>query len=407
MNLSFFLAKRYLLAKKKHNIINVIAWISVLGVATGTFALVVVMSVFNGFDVVIRSLFNSFDPEIKIELIEGKFFNADSVDFNKLGKIRGIAQYCTVIEENALLRNNDKQYPARIKGVSSNFHLVTGIDSMITQGKFDMDTAKYPKACVGEGVAYYLALNRSADETMQLYIPNRSDEVTLDPEKAFNRRSIEIGSFFSVEQEYDGKYVIVPLAFARELMNSPNLLSGIEIKLLPKADVQKVKSELKQLLGSSFSVKDRYEQQDLFYKIIKAERWAVFFILTFILLIASINITGSLTMLIIEKKKDMITFRSMGMSQRQIRTIFLAEGWLISLTGALIGLVVGIIVCWLQMNYGLIKLHGSGTFVIDAYPVDMRFSDIALVFGTVSLIGFAASWYPIRFISKKFFLSAE
>jgi lipoprotein-releasing system permease protein len=406
MNLSFFLAKRYLVAKKKHNIINVISWISIIGVATGTFALIVVLSVFNGFDVVIRSLYNSFDPEIKIELTKGKFFDANSVDFNKLEQIKGIAQYCTVIEENALLQNNDKQYPALIKGVSNTYNKVTGIDSMLTLGHFNLDD-NMPKACVGEAIAYYLGIARNTDQTLQLYTPNRTDEVSLDPEKAFNRRNIAIGSFFSVEQEYDSKYVIVPLSFARDLINGPNLLSGIEVKLQPNANLPEVKAQLSSLLGVNFSIKDRYEQQELFYKIIKSERWAIFFILTFILLVSSINITGSLTMLIIEKKNDMVTFRSMGMSQNKIRKIFLTEGWLISLAGAVIGLVLGIIVCWLQMNYGLIKLNGSGSFIIDAYPVDIRFMDIVLTFVTVAIIGFIASWYPIRFISKKFFLAAE
>ena len=407
INQSFLLAKRYLFAKKSHNAINIIAWISVLGVATGTFALIVVLSVFNGFDTLISSMFNAFDPNIKITVAEGKFFDSTEVKLNTLRQIDGIEQICPVLEENALLRYGKHQYICTLKGVDSNFNQVSGIDTTMVEGKMHTEPTAVPLAIAGQGVAYFLALNMKSTEPIWVYMPSRSKEISLDPEQAFQRRPVLLSGIFSVEAEYDSKYLIVPLTFTRELLSLPQGISALEIKTKANADVEKIQATLQMQLGSKFVIQNRMQQQELFYKIMKTERWAIFFILTFILLVASVNIVGSISMLIIEKKNEFTTYRSLGMNTLQIKRVFLFEGWLISLAGAVIGLVIGLVVCWLQMKFGLLKLQGNGSFVIDAYPVAVRISDIFLVFATVAVIGFIASWYPVRLISKNFILSGK
>jgi lipoprotein-releasing system permease protein len=407
MNFPFLLARRYLLAKKSHNAINIVAWISVLGVATGTFALVVVLSVFNGFDSLIRSLYNSFDPDIKVSLAEGKFFDATDLALDQIRAIKGVKAICPVLEENALLKNGNNQYICTLKGIDNSFQSVSGIDSMMVDGKLILNDTVAQYAVAGQGVAYYLGINLKSFNPTWIYLPSRNEEISLDPERAFQRRPVIVSGIFSVESEYDSKYFIVSIGLARELLSLPKGMSTLEVGLKPEADANAVQQQIEQIAGKKFVVKNRLQQQELFYKIMKSERWAIFFILTFILLVASVNIIGSLTMLIIEKKNEMITYRSLGMSIRQIKHIFLFEGWLISLAGAITGILIGLFICWLQMQYGLVQLHGTGAFIIKAYPVEIRISDILLVFFTVSAIGFAASWYPVRYISKNLFLSNE
>jgi lipoprotein-releasing system permease protein len=407
MNFPFLLARRYLLAKKSHNAINIVAWISVLGVATGTFALVVVLSVFNGFDSLIRSLYNSFDPDIKISLAEGKFFDSTDLDINHIKAINGVKAICPVLEENALLRNGNNQYICTLKGIDNSFQSISGIDSMMVAGKLILNDTTAQYAVAGQGVAYYLGISLKSYIPTWVYLPSRNQEISLDPERAFQRRPVIVSGIFSVESEYDSKYFIVSISLARELLSLPKSMSALEVGLKPGADINTVQKQIEQFTGKKFVVKNRLQQQELFYKIMKSERWAIFFILTFILLVASVNIIGSLTMLIIEKKNEMITYRSLGMSVRQIKNVFLFEGWLISLAGAIAGILVGLFVCWLQVRYGLVQLHGNGTFIVKAYPVEVRVNDILLVFVTVSAIGFMASWYPVRYISKKLFLSNE
>ena len=407
MNQPFLLAKRYLIAKKSHNAINIIAWISVLGVATGTFALIVVLSVFNGFDSLISSMFNAFDPNIKVTVAEGKFFDSTDINLPALKRIEGIEQICPVLEENALLRYGKHQYICTIKGVDSLFNKVSGIDTMMIEGKYHTEHTAVPLAIAGQGVAYYLALNLKSTEPIWVYMPSRNKEISLDPEQAFQRKPVLLSGIFSVEAEYDSKYIIAPLSFTRELLNLPQGISALEIKTKANANIDHIQSLLKQQLGNKFEIKNRMQQQELFYKIMKTERWAIFFILTFILLVASVNIVGSISMLIIEKKNEFTTYRSLGMNTRQIKQVFLFEGWLISLAGAVIGLAVGLVVCWLQMKFGLLELQGNGTFVIDAYPVSIRVSDIFLVFVTVAAIGFVASWYPVRLITTNFMITEK
>ncbi len=392
-------------AKKSRNAINIISGISVFGVAVGTIALIVVLSVFNGFDGLIKSLYSSFDPEIKIMPAEGKTFVPHSGTFDTLRQMDGIMFISEVIEENALLRYGEKQYIATIKGIDDQFSNVTGIDTMIVEGAFYLYKKNRPYAIVGQGIAYYLGIGLNFITPINIYSLKRTGNISINPEQAINRKYIFPSGVFSIEQEYNTKYILVPIEFARDLLQYTNEVSSLELRLEPEADPGTVQNRIQLLLGDQFVIQNRNEQNELFYKIMRSEKWAIFFILTFILIVASFNIIGSLTMLILDKKKDIETLRSLGASDGLIKRIFVTEGWLISFSGALIGLLIGSLISWLQAEYGLIKLNGSGSFIIDAYPVVYQFTDVIKVMLTVMFIGFIAAWYPVRFTSKRFLLS--
>jgi len=405
LNLQFFIAKRYLLSKKTHNIINIISGISVAGITVGTMALVIVLSVFNGFESLVESLYNTFDPDLKITVAVGKTFNAPDLPKAEIVRIPGIVRYTEVVEENALLRYHSKQFLATIKGVSPDFEKLGGLDSMVVEGKPVLQRDSFNYAVPGYGIAYFLGIDLNIPtDLLDVYVPNRTGNVgSLSPEESFTSEPVMVSGIFSVQQDFDSKYVIVPLRFARQLTGYTNELTSIEISLKPGTDVNQMQQKLAELTGGKFKVKNRFQQQEVLYKIMKSEKLAIFLILSFILLIATFNVIGSLSMLILDKKKDITVLRSLGANDRLIRRIFLTEGLLITFSGAIGGLVLGFIVCWLQQRFGLLKLQtGAGTFVVDAYPVKMMLSDFALVFVTVSAIGMAAAWYPVRRISQRF-----
>ncbi len=402
MNFPFYVARRYLFAKKSQNTINLISGISVIGVAVGTMALIVVLSVFNGFDSLVQSLFNSFDPDLKITVKEGKRFSSELPSVQKLGEIKGILYQSEVVEENALLRYGKKQYIATIKGVSSDFIKMSGIDSMIIDGKFVLKEGNNEYAVIGQGIAIKLAVGLNFVNPIVVYVPKRTERISVNPEQAFNKRYIFPSGVFAIQQDFDSRYLIVPIDFARSLVNYTSEVSAIEIKVNPTYSLAAVQKQIKSLMGEEFHVKNRYEQEELLYKIMRTEKWAIFLILSFILVVASFNVIGSLTMLIIEKKNDISILQSMGTDLKSIRKIFLYEGWLISGIGAISGLLIGTAVCRAQQTFELIKLQGSGSFVIDAYPVHMVFTDFVIVFLTVLTIGYLASKYPVRYITRKF-----
>jgi lipoprotein-releasing system permease protein len=403
MNFPFFISKRYFFAKKSHSAINTISLISMIGVSVGAMALVVVLSVFNGFDELIRSLFNSFDPDLKISLVEGKSFTPDSIAYSRIENIKGVYKVAEVVEENALVQYREKQYIAVIKGVSDSYALVSGVNKTVTEGKFILREGVVPFAVVGQGVAYYLGLGVGLGDPLVLYVPRRTVEVSMNPEEAFNRKYITPIGVFAIQQDFDSKYILVPIEFARKLLEYNKQVTALELKVFPGADVDKIQNEVKEILGKKFAVKNRYEQQELFYKIMKSEKWAIFFILTFILIVASFNIIGSLTMLIIDKKKDITVLNSLGATWKTIQRVFLFEGLFISLLGAIIGVIMGLLICWAQIQFGIVKLQSTGTFVIDTYPVKIEFTDILLVLATVVVIGFITSYIPVRVVSKKYF----
>jgi len=397
-----YIAKRYLFAKKSHNIINIISAISVGGITIGTAALIIVLSVFNGFENLVVSMFNSFNPDLKVVAVAGKTFNEDDVSLKNISSINGISKLTKVIEENALVKYLDKQYICTIKAVSNDFKQTSQIDSMMVYGDALLERGDQNYAVVGQGVSYNLGLSLGDYENpLTVYVPRRFKGSSINPVEAFNSMLIQPSGIFSVQQEYDQKYMIVPLRFARELLEYDKQLSALEIKVNKTADPVRVQKQLQALLGDKFSVKNRYQQEELLFKIMKSEKLAVFMILSFILLIATFNVIGSLSMLIIDKRKDISVLKSLGASNQTIRNIFFTEGMMITFLGAILGLVIGGIVCWLQQTFGFISINSGETFVMEAYPVKILFLDFVYVLLVVGLIGFFAAWYPVKYISKK------
>ena len=402
MNLSFYIAKRYLFSKKRTNLINIISAISAAGMAIGTIGLIVGLSVFNGFDSLIKSLFSSFDADLKITLAEGKSFDAANPVFGEIRHHRDVLYYSEVIEDNALLRYENRQVLATIKGVSDDFTRMTGLDTMIVEGKFMLKDGNKQFAVIGQGVSYFLSAGLKQNNPINIYVPQKGRKSGSSIDGSFNQGFIYLAGVFSVQQELDSKYMIVPISFAREIFEMKDKVNSIELKLRVGADVNQVQEAISAKLGSHFIVKNRYQQHDYLYKTMQGEKYAVYLILILILVIASFNIVGSLTMLIIDKKEDIAILQSMGAGKILIRNIFLFEGWSISLLGALIGTVVGIAICQAQITYGFVKLQGGGSFIIDSYPMKIIPMDILLIFCSVILIGFLAAWLPVKYISGKF-----
>ena len=405
MNLSFYIARRYLLGKKSQNAINIISTISVVGVTVGTMALVIVLSVFNGFDSVVKSLFSAFDPEIQISVVEGKTFSPGELP-SKLRELPGVEAVSEVLEENVLLLYGDKQHIATIKGVDEFYSEVSGLDSMIYDGSMKLQDNNRSYAVVGQGVAYHLRIGLNFINPLFVYTIDRKARINMaQPEESIRRDFIYPSGIFSIEQDFDSRYVIVPIEFTRKLLSYENEATYLEVKLNPSFPPDEVQSEISTLAGEAYRVKNREQQNALFYRVMRTEKWAIFLILTFILIIASFNIIGSLSMLIIDKKRDILTLRNMGASDRLIEKIFLVEGWLISITGSLLGMGLGTGISWIQQHFGVIKLAGSGSFVIDAYPVKIEGLDILLIWLTVILIGLIAARYPVKQISRKYLAS--
>ncbi len=404
MKTAFYIARRYLISKKSVNVINIISGVSVAGVTVGTFALIVILSVFNGLDTSIKSLFSSFDPDIKISAAKGKSFDLSEGNFEAIKNLTGVASVTPVVEEDALLRYGDRQYFATIKGVPANYSETSGLDTTcITSGRFMLESGRVPFAVVGQGVAYYLSVGLNFTDPIHIYTLKKGTSGRPSLANAFNHNAIYASGIFQNQQEIDSKYVLVPFGYAQELFQMENRVSAVEIGLKPTVSEEEAKAEITGLLGEKFVVKTQFEQHELFYKVMRSEKWAIFIILGFVLIIASFNILSSLSMLIIDKKADIAILQSMGANQKLVRTIFLFEGWMISLAGAVFGLILGILICWIQIEFGLLKIPGNeGSFIFSAYPVEIRIGDLLAIFLLVTGIGFLAAWYPIRFISGKY-----
>jgi lipoprotein-releasing system permease protein len=402
VKLSFYIAKRYLFAKKSRNAINIISAVSVAGVAVGTMALIIILSVFNGLETMVRGIFNTFDPDIKITAAEGKTFVADTSRLKKLATVQGLSCYSLTLEENALLKYGDRQTIATIKGVDDNYAMVSNIDSSMFEGKFTLrDNKDRPYAIPGIGVAQYLGIRVNFIQSLCIIVPRNTGSININSESSLIRKYLLPSGIFEVEKDYDSKYVYVPLRITRELTENENGVSSIEIRFTGNADPSAVQKSITKIYGTGYLVQNRDEQQELFYKVMKSERLAIFFILTLILIIASFNIIGSLTMLIIEKERDIEILKSLGADNNLIKKIFIFEGWLISIIGIVSGIILGFAVCWMQQTYGLVKLQ-SESLIMDSYPVVMKLQDFIAVSGTVLLIGYWAAWYPVRFLTKKF-----
>ena len=410
MNFPFYVARRYLFSKKSTNVINVISAISVIGVAVATTALIVTLSVFNGFSDLVASFFTAFDPQLKIQPTEGKTAPADDPILTELRQLPQVAVATESVEDQALLMFNSKQAMVTIKGVDDNFEQLTHIrDILYGDGIFELHAADINYGVPGIRLAYQMGMGFYFNEPMKIYAPRREGQLDVtDPADGFVEDELwSPGVVFEVNQgKYDKDYILTSIGFARRLFDQQGMLSSLEVRLKPGSDFEKVKSEMRRICGDRYTVLDRYEQQDDTFRIMKIEKLIGYIFLTFILMVACFNIIGSLSMLIIDKRDDVVTLRNLGATDRQITHIFLFEGRLISFIGAVIGILVGLLLCWLQQQFGLITLGSSeGSFVVNAYPVSVHPWDVVLVFVTVLVVGFLSVWYPVRYFSKRLLLN--
>lgn len=397
MNLAWKIARRYLFAKKSHHLINIISWVSVLGVAVGTFGLIVVLSVFNGFGNLVMSLYNSFDPDIKITPVYGKTFPVSDSLLRELHHRTEIAGMTFVLEDNALLKYADRQNVVTLKGVSESFLRTSEISSKLLAGEAVLESGDRDFMIAGAQIAYSLGLRPNDPlHSVTVYMPQKGIDpglALIDPSSAFAQRSILISGVFGVQQDFDARYVIVPIRFMQELTNDTMAFSAFEIKLKDGVDPEEARTNLQAFFGDDFVVKDRLMQHDFLNKIIKSEKVAVYIILGFILLIAAFNLFGTLTMLILDKRDDLQTLFYLGADLKMARQIFLLEGLLISVGGALAGMLAGAVICAIQQFFGIVKIGGGEGFLVEAYPVAMQGGDFALVMLIVFSIGFVAAFY--------------
>ena len=365
-------------------------------------ALIIVLSVFNGFEKLVISLFNAFNPDLVVNVKEGKTFSSNIVPDDKIRQIPGVLYLTDVIEENALVKYKDKQYIVTLKGLGEDYARMSGLDTMMSEGKFILQDKEKDFAVLGYGIAYYLGANLvDYLNPISIYVPQRTGNFSGAFESAFRNDIIFPSGFFSVQQDFDTKYVILPFRFAKKLLEYDNEITGVEISLSKEADQIQIKQHIQDLFGPKFSVKNRFQQQELLYKIMKSEKWAIFLILSFILFVATFNVIGSLSMLILDKRQDITLLQCLGANQATVKNIFLTVGLIITFTGAISGLIVGALVCWLQQIFGFVKLGSVGsTFVVDAYPVHMQPMDFIFIFLTVIVIGLLATWYPVYNIRK-------
>ena len=406
MNFPFYIAKRYLFSKKSHNAINVISAISVCGVALATMALVCTLSVFNGFQDLVATFFTAFDPQLKIRAVSGKVFDGEDARVLKLAEMPEIELITRTLEDNAMVKYQDRQAMVVVKGVEDNFEQQSAIDSILYgRGNPVLHDEVADYVIPGMGLVSVLGSGVRFLDPLVVYAPKRGSKVNLsNPSASFvSGKLFSSGLVFAVSQEkYDMSYMLTSLNFARRLFQYDNEVSSIEVKLKDGYSVAQAKQKITELLGDEFRVQDRYQQQADTFRIMEIEKLISYFFLTFILMIACFNVIGSLSMLIIDKKQDALTLRNLGANDRLIIRIFLLEGRMISFIGAVAGILVGLLLCFVQQQFGIISLGSSaGSFVIDAYPVSIHLTDIILIFLTVLLVGFLSVWYPVHYFSKR------
>ena len=406
MNFPFYIARRYLFSKKSTHAINVISGISVVGVAVATMALVVTLSVFNGFHDLVASFFTQMDPQLKVTPVKGKTAPADDPILTEIRHLPDVEVATECLEEQALAVYGDRQMMVKIKGVEDNFNQLTHIQEILEgDGDFALHAADLNYGIPGLGVAYQLGLGYTYEYPLKIFAPRREGQLNMaNPTEGFVVDELySPGVVFCMKQsKYDKNYILTSLAFTRHLFDLEGRLSSLELRLKPGSDFERVKGQMEEIAGDKYYVHDRYEQQDDTFRIMKVEKLIAYVFLTFILMIACFNIIGSLSMLIIDKKEDVVTLRNLGATDHQITRIFLFEGRLISAIGAVLGVLIGLLLCWLQQQYGIVRLGTSeGSFVVDAYPVSVHPWDIVLIFFTVMAVGFLSVWYPVRYFARR------
>ena len=397
------IAWRYLFAKKQYNAIHIISGISAAAVGVVTAAMVCVLSVMNGFGVMVEQLFSQFDPDIRIEAVSGKSFHDQGERFDALRQLSEVAMVSQSIEETALLQFEDKQMPVRLYGVDSVFPTLTHIENIITEGHYEVYDGAFDRAVLGQGLAWQMGIGARFISPLQLYAPKRNAKVNmLRPDQSFNDEVCFIAGTFAVQQvKYDNEVMLVNIDLTRRLLDYGNdEVSALLIKVAPHTSVKQAKKAIQSLLGEGFAVLDRYEQQADFFRILRVEKLLTTLLLVFILLIASFNIIGSLSMLIIDKQTDIQTLSHLGANKKMIQRIFLFEGWLISALGAMVGLAIGLIVCLAQEHLGILKLGNGTEYVVSAYPVAVQTTDVLIVAAVVLTLGFLAAWIPARKVQE-------
>lgn len=403
MNLSFHIARRYLFAKKSHNAINIISFISVCGIAVATLAMVCVLSIFNGFTDIVAKSFNEFDPQLRVIPATGKVFDGEDERIKKVRQLSSIELVTETLEENALLQYYDRQQPVLMKGVAHNYIDLANMRNILVDGEFMLREGDLDYGVIGAGLAMNLGVRAGFVNPVEIYIPKRNVRVNMaNPMASFAQNNVFIGGVFSLNQEqYDTQLILVDIELMRELLSYESEISSLDIKLKADADISSVQNEIEELLGNDFLVQDQFQQHAEMYRMVSIEKWFAFFILSIILLIAVFNIVGSLSMLIIEKMDDVRILQSLGANNRLITRIFMIEGWLITFVGAIVGLVLGLGICLAQQYFGLLKLGDPGAFAVDYYPVVVQPLDILISFLTVGILGVLAVLYPVNNLRKQ------
>lgn len=406
MNYRLFIARRYLFSRKSHHAINIISGISVAGVAIATMAMVCTLSVFNGFRDLVAGLFTAFDPQLRVTLTEGSSVSQDDEALQRLRRHPDVKVYTPVMEGQALVVQDRRQQVVTVMGVADNFPEQASINNILYgDGSFCLHADVLEYGVLGLRLAARLGLPANFPDPLQVYAPKRGERVNMaNPLSSFNHDELQSpGVVFNVQQSrYDDNYIITSLGFAQRLFDQRGRITSVELRLRDGVSLSSAKRELRQLLGARFQVQDRFEQQADVFRIMRIEKLISFVFLTFILLIACFNIIGSLSMLMIDKRQDVRTLRSLGATDGQVCDIFMLEGRMISLAGAAVGLLLGLVLCWLQQEFGLISMGSSaGSFIVEAYPVSVHVGDLVIVFLTVLVVGWAAVWWPVRYLSRR------
>ena len=402
MNLPSFIAKRYLLAKKSHNLINIVTWISIISICVATFAMIFVLSVFNGFNTVISDMIHQFSPDLNISSVKGKTININDFPFEKIQEINGVDHVFPTITEDVLFKNSNKQQIGQVKGVPDDYNRINRIKGTILgDTTFIIRNERVNFGIPGAGMAYYLGINvYQPYSSIQVFAPKRGNASSFNIENSFNSGTLMVTDVFSTQQEVDERLVLAPFSWLSSLTEYDGMCTDVEVfinderlKAKGKRQLNKIKEDIKNILGEDYKVYDQYEQQETLYKMMKAEKLAVYLILTFILIMATFNMIGALSMLITDKRKDITILKAMGADTNLVKKIFFNEGLLVSVVGGLLGLALGIVAVLAQQYFGIIRLGNGGNYIIDAYPVALELADIALVFFTITIIGSLASFF--------------
>lgn len=399
MRLTLFIAKRYLFAKKSHNVINIISVISAAGIAIGTAALIIILSVYNGFEGLIKSLYSTYESDLLITPAVGKSFLPNTVEFHKVRNFQEVDAFCEIIEENVFVKYGAQESVATIKGIDSNFARITQIKDFMKEGEFFLYHGEIPQAIMGRSMAFHLGLRVHFLDPLQLYFPSRNRALSIvNPSSSLNRQKVFPVGLFTIDQGFDKKYIFIPIEVARNLLEYEQEVSSIEIYTKPNVNIEALKEGVIKTLGQEYVVKDRYEQNETLYKMMKSEKVSIYIILLFVLIIISCNLFGSLSMLIIEKKEDAETLKALGANDSLIKRIFLLEGWMISLLGIFAGVVVALFVSFVQQQFGVIPMPGN--FIVSSYPIIVKFQDVLLTICGIAVIGLLSAMLPFLIVKK-------